>query len=224
MSKLISVVAVASMLAIVAGPAEAAKPKQVWEDADGDADMGQGGGSIPAGFDLAGGTIVKNKKNLEFTVMHHDMPPSGSAPEGFRFLWNFTVDKEPYRFTVKSVDIGKPDVLAGQTDERVGSIDPEGHFRLEGECTSEPIGGAGPNAVNCPPVAYLEGTWNPDEMSFTIVLPMKTVKAKPGTIIGSGQDQICLICWVSHTAERSLSPQTVIDSAAQTTNYKVPKK
>ncbi|MGH2730493.1 MAG: hypothetical protein ACRDJI_07765, partial [Actinomycetota bacterium] len=95
----------------VAGAAGASAPKTVWEDPAGDADLGQGlGGSIPAGFDLAGGTIALNKGNLEFTVTHHDMPPTGSAPETFRFLWNILVGDEPYRFTVKSVDIGKPDV------------------------------------------------------------------------------------------------------------------
>lgn len=221
MRRLITVMTAVSMLGVLTGPAEAGKPVQVWEDDSGDADMGQGlGGSIPGGFDLAGGTIRRAKKNLEFTVSHHDMPPMGSAPETFRFLWNFMVDGEPYRFTAKTVDIGKPDIPAGQTSERLGRIDLEGHFRLEGECVSE---SAGVTFVNCPPLEYLDGTWDPGEMSFTIVLPMKTVKAKPGTKITVGQEQICIICWVSHTAERS-SGNTLIDTAVQTKTYKVPKK
>jgi hypothetical protein len=223
MRKLTVVLMVSGLLWAAAAAAEASKPKTVWKDPSGDADLGQGvGQSIPGGFDLASATIARNKNNLEFTVVHHDMPPAGSAPETFRFLWNISVGKEPYRFTVKSVDIGKPDVAGGQTTERLGRVDVQGHFRLEGACETVntlPIG-----FVNCPPVAYLDGSWNPGEKSFTIILPLKTIKAKPGTMITQGADQICTICWVSHYAERSLSPTTVIDSTNQTVNYKVPKK
>jgi hypothetical protein len=211
-----------STLLWAAGAAGASAPKTVWEDVAGDADLAQGlGQSIPGGFDLAGGTIALNKGNREFTVTHHDMPPSGTTPEATRFLWNILVGDEPYRFTAKSVDIGKPDVAAGQTTERVGNVDLEGHFRLEGECVTDatlPL-----NFVNCPPVAYLDGFFTPAEMSFTIILPLKTVKAKPGMVIAQGGAQICTICWVSHYAERSLST-TIIDAASQTVPYKIPKK
>lgn len=201
-----------------------AKPVTVWEDPSGDATIGgQAPQSIPAGWDLTSATIEKKGSDLLFTVTHADMPPIGSAPEASRFIWNFTVGKEPYRFTVKSADLGKPDVLAGQTTERVGRADVAGHFRLEGECVSTPTP-AGPSTINCPPVAYLEGSFDPATMSFTVILPLETVKAKPGTVIGPGSDQICIICWVSHTAERSLSPNTIIDSAVMMKSYKVPKK
>lgn len=224
MRKTIALALVGGLMWAAASIAHASAPATVWEDPAGDADLGQGlGGSIPAGFDLAAGSIALNKGNLEFTVTHHDMPPSGSAPEAFRFLWNILVGgKTAYRFTAKSVDIGKPDIPAGQTTERLGRVDLQGHFRLEGECTTNstlPIG-----FVNCPPVAYLDGYFTPAEKSFTIILPLKTIKAKAGTVITQGPDQICTICWVSHYAERSLSPTSVIDSASQTATYKIPKK
>jgi hypothetical protein len=222
MKKMVTVLMMSALLVGLVAPADAAKPAKLWEDGADDADLGQGlGASLPGGWDLAGGTVVKKGANLEFTVTHHQMPPTGSAPEFTRFIWNFTVNTKPYRFTVKSVDIGKPDVAAGQTTERVGRVDVNGHFRLEGECTLDstlPVG-----FVNCPPLEYLEGTWDPAAMSFTIILPLKSVKAKTGSVIGPGPDQICTICWVSHYAERSLSPATVIDSAAQSASYKVPK-
>jgi hypothetical protein len=222
MKKLTTVLAIAALTVGVIAPADAGKPTKMWEDVADDADLGQGlGGSLPGGWDLAGGTIVKKGANLEFTVTHHQMPPSGSAPEFTRFIWNITVDGEPYRFTVKSVDIGKPDVAAGQTTERVGRVDVMGHFRLEGECTTTTTG---IGFVNCPPLEYLEGTWDPGAMSFTIILPLKSVKAKTGSVIGPGPDQICVICWVSHYAERSLSPTTIIDGATMAATYKVPKK
>ncbi|HEU4481144.1 MAG TPA: hypothetical protein VFS18_04600, partial [Actinomycetota bacterium] len=118
---------------------------------------------------------------------------------------------------------GKPDVAAGQTDERVGRVDAQGHFRLEGECARDatlPVG-----MINCPPVAYLDGTWDPASMTFTAIIPLKTVKAKPGSLVAPGGGEnvsICSICWVTHYAERSLNT-TVIDAAGQTVTYKVPK-
>lgn len=222
MRKLGSIVLAGALLTgIVAQATAAPKPTELWTDDSGDADVGQGlGGSIPAGWDIASGSVVKKGGDLLFTVAHHDMPPFGSAPEISRFLWNFTVNGDPYRFTVKSADIGKPDIPAGQTTERVGRVDLQGHFRLEGECTENAVG---VTFVNCPPVAYLDGSWDPGAKSFTIVLPLKTVKAKVGSVIGPGGVQICGICWVSHTAERS-SGNTIIDEASQAVFYKVPKK
>jgi hypothetical protein len=211
------------MLFALIGSANAApKPTQMFEDAAGDADAGQGAGaSIPGGWDLIGGTVVKNGANLEFTVSHADMPPIGSAPEMSRFLWNFTVDGEPYRLTVKSVDIGKPDAVGGQTSDRVGRADVTGHFRLEGECVTDaslPL-----QRVNCPPLEYLEGSFDAATMSFTVIVPLASIKAKTGSIIGPGAENICTVCWVSHVAERSLN-NTIIDAAALAASYKIPKK
>lgn len=198
-----------------------AKPTQVWEDPADDATIeGNSPASLPGGWDLATGAIERKGKNILFTVAHNDMPPTGSFPEATRFLWNFTVGKTPLRLTVKSVDIGKPDVAAGQTTERVGRVDLQGHFRLEGECKTEP--GVGVSFVNCPPLGYFDGSFDPSSMSFTAIIPMKALKAKPGSVIGPGTEQICTICWVSHYAERSLST-TVIDEAIQTKTYKVPR-
>jgi hypothetical protein len=223
MKKLVSSLVALAALAALALPAGAAKPVTVFEDASGDADVGQGlGQSLPGGWDLATGSIVKKGANLEFTVTHHDMPPFGSMPEATRFLWNFSVDgKAPYRLTAKSADIGKPDVLGGQTTERVGRVDVAGHFRLEGECTTDatlPL-----QMVNCPVLGYFEGTWDAAAMSFTVAIPLKTIKAKTGSVILQGPENICTICWVSHYAERSLNT-TIIDATVQTIAYKVPKK
>ncbi len=230
MKKLLATLAIGGLLvaaaALPATAGGAAKPATIWTDADGDADMGQGlGGSIPAGVDLASGTILAKGKNLEFTAIHHDMPPIGSIPEAARMLWSFSVGQDTYRLTVKRADIGKPDVSQGQTTERVGRVDVNGHFRLEGECGTTAMG---INFINCKPLAYLDGTWDPAAKSVTIVVPMKLVKAKPGTVIAPGTGDAIQICatqvsWVSHYAERSLSPNTCIDTAAVSASYKIPR-
>jgi len=221
MKKLI-VLALAGGL-LVGGLASAqAKPTAVFTDAAGDADLGQGlPQSLPGGWDLAQGAIERKGTNIEFTVTHHDMPPFGSMPEATRFLWNFNVGKTPFRLTVKSADIGKPDLATQTGTERIGRIDINGHFRLEGECATDstlPVG-----FVNCPVVGYYDGHFDPATKSFTAIIPMKDLKAKPGSTIVQGGDNICLICWVSHYAERSLSPATLIDTASQSKAYKIPR-
>ncbi len=225
MRRLIALALAGGLLASMLTPA-AAKPVTVWEDAAGDA--GNADSAIPgfdyAGFDIISGTIDKVGKNLEFTVNHSQMLPSGSLPEGFRFLWAFSVGKEFYRLTIKRADVGKPDVGQNQTSERVGRADVDGHFRLEGDCGSTPAP-AVLTFVNCGPLAYLEGTWDPATMSVTMVVPLKLIKAKPGSVIGPGGGDaigICSICWTTHTAERSLSTSN-IDTAAMSKTYKVPK-
>lgn len=133
MRKLLTLAVAAGLIVSAVAPAQAGKPATVWEDDSGDADMALGlGGSIPGGFDLVSGSIARKKKNVEFTVVHADMPPTGSLPETFRFLWAFSVDDEMFRLTAKSADIGKPDVGQNQTTERVGRVDVQGHFRQIG--------------------------------------------------------------------------------------------
>lgn len=226
MRKIVAAALAGGLVFAAVSSAHAGKPRTVWEDPAGDADANQGvGASIPGGFDLTAGSIAKSGANLDFTVTHADMPPNGSLPEAFRFLWAFSVNGEMFRLTVKTADIGKPDVGQNQTTERVGRVDVNGHFRLEGECGQTPAP-AVLTFVNCKPLAYLEGTWDPGEKTFTFPVPMKLLRAKTGTVIGPGGGDaagICQICWVTHTAERSLST-TIIDSAAQTSTYKVPKK
>lgn len=221
MKKLIAVALAGGLLFGVVASVQA-KPTAVFTDPAGDADLSQGlGQSLPGGWDITQGGIERKGANIEFTVTHADMPPTGSVQEGTRFIWNFNVGTTPFRLTVKSADIGKPDVATQSGTERIGRVDINGHFRLEGECVTDqtlPIG-----FVNCPVIGYYSGKFDPATKSFTAIIPMKDLKAKPGSVIAAGGDNICTICWVSHYAERSLSPNTIIDLAAQTKSYKVPK-
>lgn len=216
-------------LILVAGlvtSAHAGKAISVFEDPAGDADMGQGiGQSLPGGFDLTSGTIAKDGKDLVFTVMHADMPETKTLPEGFRLLWHFNVDDVEFRFTVKSFDVGKPDVLAQSGTDRVGTVYTDGVYRLE-ECyvdSSTPV-----QLSQCVVTAYLEGAWDPATKTVSLRLPLKLVKAKTGSLVTGGTGGAagtgCQICWVVHWAERSTTPVTVIDATAQTVAYKVPRK
>jgi hypothetical protein len=224
MKKIIASVLAGGLLFAVTGMASAGKPATMWEDAPGDANF-NGVPGDQGGFDLVSGSVAKVGANLQFQVTTAAMPPNGALPEGFRFLWAFNVNSTTYRITAKSADIGKPDLLAGETTERVGTASPTGHFRLEGDCAAgETVGVLQP--INCKPLAYVEGSFDAAAKTLTVLIPLSAIKAKTGSIIGPGSGDaitICQICWVTHAAERSLN-NTIIDTASQTTTYKIPKK
>ena len=203
-----------------------AAPMKAFTDPAGDAGNQDAGvpGATEAGFDLTGGTIEKKGKDLVFTVSHAAMPATKTLPEGFRFLWHFDVGKKQYRFTVKSFDIGKPDVIAQSGQERVGQVYTEGVFRLEEGYIDATL----PLQLSQFKVLeYLEGSWDPASKTVSWKLPLAALKLKPGSVIspgtGGSTSTGCQICWVPHYAERSLTPSTIIDSAFQSTPYKVPR-
>lgn len=221
-------VAVMLLVGVVsAANAGASRPVTVFTDATGDAGNEIAGplpGAAEAGFDMVEGRIRRVKKNLEFTVVHASMPPGGALPEGARFYWHFAVGDEDYLLGAKSADIGKPDPVAGTGMERLGRIDLDGHFRIE-QCSSEDA--AAVTLVRCEALDYLKGSFNPESASFRILVPLELIKAKPGSTItqsAAGRGSTCPICWAPHYAERSLTPQTNIDTAVMTASYKVPKK
>lgn len=231
MRKLIGASVVALLLGGLVLPASAApKPTVAFEDAAGDA--GNQGSAVPgfdqAGFDLIKGEITQEKKTeVKFTVTQAAMPPTGPPGEAFRFVWGFAIDGTQYEWTVKSIDVGEPDVvttaLAGSPygEERVGQLY-QGVARLE-ECGSV----AAPNLTlaMCDAIAYYDVTFDPATATFTWSADTKTLGTKKGSLItGGGGTRAatgCMICWVPHYAERSLTPHTIIDSAVQIKSYKV---
>ena len=219
-------------VASMATAGAAGKPKEVklFEDPSGDADNAQSlGQSIPGCFDLVTGTVKKvGKDELEFVVTHADMPPSGSAGEGFRLIWGLTVGSTQYEMTIKSLDVGKPDVIAsamGQDpngEERVGTVY-QGVARTE-ECGTISLG---INWSQCTTIGYYDAVFDPAAKTVTWTIKMADFKAKAGTVIAGGAGGRattgCQICWVPQYAERSLTPQSIIDAATQTASYKIPK-
>ncbi|HWL65413.1 MAG TPA: hypothetical protein VNP73_05505 [Actinomycetota bacterium] len=224
MRKLLAIALTGGLLVGMLVPAQA-KPAQVFEDIAGDAGNQDSGvpGFDQLGFDLIGGTIERKGANLDFTVLHAAMPPVNQPPEKVRFMWGFAVDGTSYRVTVKSADVGKPNPVAQSDTDRIGKVDPQGFFRLEGDCGSQVVGAL--QAVHCPTIGYLTGAFDAAAKTISFSVPLKLIKAKPGSVIsGGGGDavSICAICWTTHVGERSLNT-TNIDSAAQSGTYKIPK-
>lgn len=226
MRKLAVAVLAGGLLVGLLGNAGAAPTKVITDDV-GDAGLESQAQPIPgfdqAGFDIVSGSIDQSGANLEFTVESAAMPANGALPEGFRFLWHFDVGSTQYRLTIKSADIGKPDVIAGSGTERVGRVDTAGHFRLE-TCSEEALP-AVLTLINCNAIEYVEGAFDPTAKTFTAIVPLKSLKAKKGTVVNPGTGGStgtgCQVCWVPQYAERSLTPHTTIDSAVMAKPYKV---
>lgn len=212
------------------GNAYAGKPVTVFEDPANDAGNTEQGVALPpataAGLDLISGQVAKSGADLEFTVTNAaGLPQAGSAPEGFRLLWHINSGGEEFRFTVKSLDVGKPDAIAQEGTDRIGQVY-QGVARLE-TCADQALP-AVLTLVNCKGVEYFQATFDPAAATVTWKVPLASIKAKTGTLIAGGTTAAassnCQICWVPHYAERSLTPSTIIDNATMVTSYKVPKK
>ncbi|MEA2487866.1 MAG: hypothetical protein QOF16_1520 [Actinomycetota bacterium] len=232
MRKLLAMLLVAGVSALPMAGAHAATKTAapLWTDAAGDAGNDTSG-PLPAvdqaGVDLVSGGITTAKGNITFSVTDAAMPATGSIPEFARLIWGFSVDGKEYRWTVKSQDIGKPDVVAGGTGtERVGKVYANGEFRLE-SCADQALP-AVLTLSQCNAVAYVDGKFDPASKTISWTVPAKTLNAKPGSVIAPGATGTattnCVICWVPHYAERSLTPSTIFDSATWATTYTVPKK
>lgn len=213
-----TLVAVGLAVSIGFAPGAQAGPATVvFTDQAGDAGVNEQalpGGPAQAGMDLVKGTIARAGVNLVFTVEMASMPSPGSMPEAARLLYHFDIEKTPWRITAKSVDIGKPDVVARTGVERAGKVETAGHFRLE-QCSSDttlPV-----TLSQCNPVGYLKGAVDVAAKTLSWSIPLADLKAKPGMKVKPGtsgaSDTGCEICWVLHKAERSLTPVTVIDGA-----------
>jgi hypothetical protein len=220
----IALVALGGLLLGAPGAASA-KPVQVFKDVSGDA--GNQDSALPganeAGFDIVGGTIDKKGKDLVFTVAHSAMPASNQPGEAFRFLWHFDVGKKQYRFTVKSFDLGKPDVIAQSGTERVGQVYANGVARLE-EGYVEP--GPALQLAQFSVVDYYDVVFDAAKATVSWKMPLAALKLKKGSLVAPGTGGStgtgCQVCWIPHYAERSLTPHTIIDSAVMTKGYKVP--
>ena len=205
-----------------------AKPLQVITDPSGDAGLDANviPGAEQGGFDITAGSIDTVGKDLVFTVTHSAMPSNNQPGEAVRFLWHFDVAGKQYRFTVKTLDVGKPDAIAQNGTERIGQVY-QGVARLESGYTEPAPGGAPLTLSQFEALDYFDATFDAAKKTVSWKMPLSALKLKPGSAInpgtGGSTSTGCQVCWVAHYAERSLTPRTVIDGAIMAKAYKVPR-
>lgn len=237
MKRFMGIVTVGLMLVAVTlpGPAlskgkkKSAGPVEVFSDASGDAGNQDSGlpGFTEAGFDLIKGEISQpSKDEIQFVVTEEAMPASGPPGELFRLIWGISVDGTQYEMTIKSLDVGEPDLIAtamGQSPngaERIGQVY-QGVARLE-ECGTISLG---INWSQCTAIGYYDAVFDPATATITWVIDTETLGvAKKSIIAGGGGGRAttgCMICWVPQYQERSLTPTSIIDSATMIGQFKV---
>jgi len=230
---LVMMLASGLLLGAIASAPAAKKPKPkptlAFEDVAGDAGSTSQGVPVPgaeqAGLDLVSGHIETVGKNIRFTVTTAAaMPDFGFMPETVRLLWHVTSGGKQFQFTVKSFDVGKPDIVAGGVgQERIGQVYTAGVVRLEA-CGEEALP-AVLTLVQCETSVYTEPVIDVAAKTISWEVPMKELSAKKGSTIAAGTfghaAQNCPVCFIPHYAERSLSPHTTIDAAALTGVHKV---
>lgn len=232
MKRLLTLVLVGGLVLGLVGTANAGKSHVLFEDPVGDTGLGFGPavgdhplpGIDQGGFDLVSGEIARAGKALEFKVTSASMPPTGSLPEGAKFLWHFVVNGKRFRLMIKSQDVGKPNLVTQQGTERIGRVDLEGHFRLERCGLVFEVAGLVEQG-SCDVLGYEDGYFDPAAKSFSATIPLKHIGATTGSVIQADEelDWDCPICWANQTAETGVVV-TVFDSTDPFAEYRVPSK
>jgi hypothetical protein len=175
----------------VAAPANAAKKKVKPATVGTDAASDWGSNVDPQlaplgeqlGQDLTKATIVRDKKNINFIIEVTALPPSGGVPEFSRYNWDFTVNGNAMQMSGAFTEYLRgtcnptynPTICPPPRDPGTAPF-----FIRQGGCL------LGPPPGPCEEVAKVNGTFDATAGTITIPVPMKAIKAKPGSKIGPG--------------------------------------
>ncbi|MGH2694430.1 MAG: hypothetical protein ACRDJJ_06375 [Actinomycetota bacterium] len=135
----------------------------------------------PLGQDLVKASIgLANPKTVHFVIGVDSLPPWGGIPEFSRYTWEFSVGGEAMQlsgaFTEYIRGICNPayNPMICPPPRDPGSAP---FFLRVGGCT---VGGP------CEEVGLLHGKFDPGAGTITVPVPLKLLKAKPGSKIGPG--------------------------------------
>lgn len=187
-AKLIAVGLTAVLAAALAGagPASAAKAKAKVVGTDPADDWGSNVDAQLApigdglGQELVKAALQRDKKNLNFIFTLNSLPPSGGVPEFSRYNWDFTVNGNAIQLSG-----GFTEYLRGTCNPTYNPAncppprDPGSapFFLRQGGC----LLGAPPGP--CEELAKVNATFDAATATITVPVPMKAIKAKPGSKI-----------------------------------------
>jgi hypothetical protein len=185
---LTAVLAASLAAAAPSSAAKKAKPLTVGTDPAGDWGANVEATLAPLGEqlgqDLVKAEIVKaDKKTLNFVIHVAALPPSDGVPEFSRYNWDFMVNGNPIQMSGAFTEYLRgtcnptynPTVCPPPRDPGSAPF-----FLRQGGCL------LGPPPGPCEELAKVNGTFDADKATITIPVPMKAIKAKPGTKIAPG--------------------------------------
>jgi hypothetical protein len=222
----ITVTAVAAALLVPAEVAGAqgkkAKAKVVGEDPADDWGEAVDPTLAPLG-DVLGQEMVAasigmaDKKTVNFIITLNSLPPNGGVPELSRYTWDFLVDGEFTELDGKYTNYSR-----GICDPTSGQCPPPRDpglypFFVRGNC------GAVGSVTTCEELGLVEAVFDAEKATITIPVPLKLIKAKPGSKIAPGTNLF--------GGSISAAPSAIFTSAAMpmdlllvTGTFKVPGK
>ena len=182
----------------VAMPATAKKKKQpavvtVAEDPKGD----WGANSDPTvaptgdelGSDFVGAEItMADKSTVNFVLKLNKLPTAGGTPEGIRYIWSLTIDGEYAELDGKFTNYSR-----GACDPTAQSCPPprdpgSAPFAVRGDCTVVE------SVSTCIEKGLVHATFNADDGSITIPVPLELIGAKSRSKIAVGTSEFTTSC------------------------------
>lgn len=133
------------------------------------------------GQDLVGATIaMKDAKTVNFIIKVNSLPPVGGVPEVSRYWWDFAVGKNLFELDGKYTNYSR-----GACDPTSGQCPPPRDpgpqpFLLRGDCAAV----EGTAVISCVEKGIVQANFDPAKGTITIPVPLKLIKAKPGSKIG----------------------------------------
>ena len=175
------------------------------------------------GMDLVGAQIgMADKKTVNFVIRLNSLPPSGGLPEIPRYIWSFTVNGNYAELDGKFTNYSR-----GVCDPTAGKCPPPRDpglqpFFVRGNCVTDPTA----NLTTCQELGIVKATFDAAKATITIPVPLKLIKAKPGSKIAPGASDFSsqaggsIIAIPSAFLSRTDMP---LDSMRPTKTFTVPK-
>jgi hypothetical protein len=171
------------------------------------------------GQELVKASLARDGKNLNFIIQVNSLPPTGGVPEFSRYNWDFTVNG-----TAIQLSGGFTEYLRGTCNPTYNPAecppprDPGSapFFLRQGGCLlSAPPG-------PCEELAKVNGTFDVDTATITVPVPMKVIKAKPGSKIGPG---VSALGGSIYSAPQAFISNSALphDTMTITKTYKIPR-
>jgi hypothetical protein len=132
------------------------------------------------GQELVGAAIgMADAKTVNFIIKVNSLPPWGGMPESSRYNWDFTVNGTAYQATGAFTEFIRGTCNPLHTDSCPPPQNPgtTPFFVRQGSCV---VG------EDCHVLGIVSATFDPATASITIPVPLKLIKAKPGSKIGPG--------------------------------------